>query len=43
MPDRADLTDALIAMIPENGSRITNDQIRVALEQEAEEPLQATG
>ena len=39
MPDLADLTDALIALIPEDGSRITNDQIRAALEQEAGEPL----
>jgi hypothetical protein len=39
MPVLADLTDALIALIPEDGSRITNDQIRVALEQEVSEPL----
>jgi hypothetical protein len=39
MPVLADLTDALIALIPEDGSRITNDQIRAALEQEAGEPL----
>jgi hypothetical protein len=32
MPDLADLTDALIALIPEDGSRITNDQIQAALE-----------
>ncbi|MEI7953160.1 MAG: hypothetical protein WCH37_10865, partial [Synechococcaceae cyanobacterium ELA182] len=39
MPLRTDLTDALIALIPEDGSRITNDQIRAALEQEAGEPI----
>jgi len=39
MPDLADLTDALIALIPEDGSRITNDQIQAALEQEAGEPI----
>ena len=39
MPDLADLTDALIALIPEDGSRITNDQIQPALEQEAGEPI----
>ncbi|WP_197210979.1 type I restriction-modification system subunit M N-terminal domain-containing protein [Synechococcus sp. CBW1004] len=39
MPSREDLTDALIALIPEDGSRITNDQIRTALEQEAGEPI----
>jgi len=33
---RTDLTDALI---PEDGSRITNEQIRTALEQEAGEPI----
>ena len=39
MPRRDDLTDALITLIPEDGSRISNDQIRAALEQEAGEPL----
>jgi len=39
MPDLADLTDALIALIPEDGSRITNDEIRTALEGEAGEPI----
>jgi type I restriction enzyme M protein len=39
MPTRTDLTDALIALIPENGSRITNEQIRTALESEAGEPI----
>jgi AMMECR1 domain-containing protein len=29
----------LIALIPEDGSRISKDQIRAALEQEAGEPL----
>ena len=39
MPRRDDLTDALIALIPEDGSRISNDEIRAALEQEAGEPI----
>lgn len=39
MPVREDLTDALIALIPEDGSRITNDQIRTALEKEAGEAI----
>ena len=39
MPTRSDLTDALIALIPEDGSRITNEQIRTALEQKAGEPI----
>jgi type I restriction enzyme M protein len=39
MPVLADLVNDLIALIPEDGSRISNDQIRKALEQEAEEPL----
>ena len=39
MPVLADLTDALIALIPEDGSRITNDEIRTALEGEAGEPI----
>ena len=39
MPVLTDLTDALIALIPEDCSRITNDQIRAALEREAGEPI----
>jgi len=39
MPSRTDLTDALLALIPEDGRRITNDEIRAALEQEAGEPI----
>ena len=39
MPCRTELTDSLIALIPEDGSRMTNDQIRAALEQEAGEPI----
>ena len=39
MPSRQDLTDALIALILEDGSRITNDQIHTALEQEAGESI----
>jgi type I restriction enzyme M protein len=35
----ADLVNDLIALIPEDGSRITNDQIRAALAQEAGEPI----
>jgi type I restriction enzyme M protein len=39
MPDLADLVNDLIALIPEDGSRITNDEIRTALENEAGEPI----
>jgi len=42
MPSRDDLTDALIALIaliPENGSRISKGEIKAALEQELGEPL----
>ena len=39
MPTRTDLTDALIALIPEDGSRITNAEIKAALEKEAGEPI----
>jgi type I restriction enzyme M protein len=39
MPVLADLVNDLIALIPEDGSRISNDQIRAALEQGAGEPL----
>ena len=35
----ADLTDALIALIPEDGSRITNGDIKAALEHEVGEAL----
>ncbi|WP_255101177.1 class I SAM-dependent DNA methyltransferase [Synechococcus sp. L2F] len=41
MPPRTDLTDALLALIPEDGSRLSNDQLRAALAQEAEEPFTA--
>jgi hypothetical protein len=43
MPVLADLVNDLIALIPEDGSRITNDQIRVALEQEAAEKPRGPG
>jgi hypothetical protein len=39
MPLSTDLTDALIALIPEDGSRISNGEIKAALEQEVEEQL----
>jgi type I restriction enzyme M protein len=39
MPTRTDLTDALLALIPEDGSRVTNDQLRAALAAEADEPF----
>ena len=39
MPVLAELTDVLIALIPDDGSRITNDEIRAALEREAGEPI----
>ena len=39
MPDRDDLTDALIALIPEDGSKISNDAIKAALELEVGESL----
>ena len=35
MPVLADLVNDLIALIPDDGSRITNDEIRAALEREA--------
>ncbi|MCS5694046.1 type I restriction-modification system subunit M [Cyanobium sp. FGCU-6] len=35
----ADLVNDLIALIPEDGSRLTNDEIRAALEREAGEPV----
>ena len=34
-----DLVNDLIALIPEDGSRLTNDEIRAALEREAGEPI----
>jgi hypothetical protein len=39
MPLSTDLTDALIALIPEDGSRISNAEIKAALEQGVGEPL----
>ena len=39
MPAFAYLINDLIALIPEDGSRITNDEIRAALEREAWEPI----
>jgi len=39
MPVRDDLTDALIALIPEDGSKISNDAIKAALEKEVGEPI----
>ena len=39
MPLSTDLTDALIALIPEDGSRISNAEIKAALEQGVREPL----
>ena len=39
MPLSTDLTDTLIALIPEDGSRISNGEIKAALEQEVGEPL----
>ena len=39
MASLTDLANDLIALIPEDGSRISNDQIRSALEAEAGEPI----
>jgi len=39
MPARADLVNDLIALIPEDGSRITNEEIRAAMERETGEPI----
>ena len=39
MPVLADLVNDLIALIPEDGRRITNDEIRAALEREAGEAI----
>ena len=39
MPAFVDLVNDLIALIPDDGSRITNDEIRTSLEREAGEPI----
>ena len=39
MPTRTELTDALIALIPEDGSRMTNAEIKASLEGEVGEPI----
>jgi len=39
MPALADLVNDLIALIPEDGSRLTNDEICAALERETGEPI----
>jgi hypothetical protein len=39
MPELADLVNDLSAQIADDGSRITNDEIRRALEGEAGEPI----
>jgi hypothetical protein len=39
MPSREDLTDALIALLPEDGSRISNGEIKAALERQLGEPI----
>lgn len=39
MPTPADLANDLIALIPEDGSRLTNAEIKAALEQEVGEPI----
>ena len=39
MPVREDLTDALIALIPEDGSRISHGEIKAELEQRLGVPL----
>ena len=39
LPVLADLVNDLIALIPADGSRITNDEIRAALEREAGESI----
>ncbi len=39
MPARTNLTDALLALIPEDGSRASNEQLRAALAEEADEPF----
>lgn len=42
MPVLADLTDALIALIPADGSRICNGEIKAALERQRWESRSAT-
>jgi type I restriction enzyme M protein len=42
MPDLADLVNDLIALIPEDGSRITNAQLKADLEREVGEPISDT-
>ena len=39
MPTRTELTDALIALIPEDGRRMTNAEIKASLESEVGEPI----
>ena len=39
MPSRTEITDALIALVPEDGSRITNAELQAALEHELEEAV----
>jgi hypothetical protein len=39
MPSREDLTDALIALIPEDGSRISNGEIKAQLERQLGEAI----
>jgi len=39
MPARTDLTDALLALIPEDGSRLSNEAMALALAAEVEEPF----
>lgn len=39
MPTRTELTDTLIALIPEDGSRMTNAEIKASLESEVGEPI----
>lgn len=39
MAIRTDLTDALLALIPEDGSRISNEELRAGLLDQAEEPF----
>jgi hypothetical protein len=39
MPIREDLTDALIALIPEDGSRISNGEIKTELERQLGVPI----
>jgi len=39
MPTRTEITDALIALIPEDGSRITNSELQAALARELGEAV----